>query len=224
MKKILFSIFVLSTCGISAQTYSITPAKTVTFTAMLNNITINDIYQKNTGNTKIQLKWEKVSVNLPASWQFSMCDLGTCYSGIPNGPSTMDSVAVNGQGFLGLNVDPGNTPGSGMVKAFVYQNGFKSNGDTLTWYVKAGVVGIQEISLNDGIHVFPIPASDKLTVNLGYSQAISGSITDALGREILKLNLSSTNNEIDVKALPKGVYVLTIQTADKHLVKRIIKE
>ena len=85
-------------------------------------------------------------VTVPSGWQYSVCDFGTCYSGIPVGPNTMDTVAVNGQGFLGLNIDPSGVAGSGIVKLYVYQNGFPNSGDTLTWTINASMVGIEEIT------------------------------------------------------------------------------
>lgn len=224
MKATFLSVLVLCSLFTKAQTYSISPAKTVTFTAVLNDITINDIFQVNTGNTKILLKWESVSINLPPLWGYSMCDFGQCYPGIPAGPNTMDSVAVGGQGLLGLNIDPGNNQGSGVVKVFVYQNGFKPNGDTLTWYVNSGPVGVEEISLNSDVKVFPNPATNKLNINSGAVEIKNAAITDALGREVLNVSLSSHSNVIDVSGLQKGFYLLNLETADKKMFKRIIIE
>lgn len=218
---ILFTVFILSA---GAQTYSVSPAKTVTFTAALNNLTIEHINQTNTGTSSITLLWEPGSVNLPSQWQYSMCDYNTCYSGIPAGTSTMSPVAPGAQGFLGLNIDPGNTPGSGVVKAFVYQQGFKANGDTLTWYVNAGTVGLEEIFLNSPVKVYPNPATGNLFVQLNYTNAKSANITDITGRVVKELTLSSSMNIIDVSVFEKGCYILNIQTADKHLYKKIIIE
>ena len=214
-------IVMLFTFALNGQTYSVSPAKTVSFTVVLNNITIEDIFQPNTGSSKIQLKWELVSVNLPSQWNYSMCDYATCYSGIPNGPNTMDSIAVGGQGFLGLNIDPGNTDGTGFVKVFVYQTGFKSNGDTLTWYVKTPAVGIEEIIGNSGIKIFPNPVVNCVTVDLSNHKVKSGNITDVFGRKVMDLTLSSGVNKFDVSTLSKGFYMINLQTEEKQLFKRI---
>lgn len=208
----------------NAQTYSISPAKTVTFTAPFSNITISDIYQVNTGSSKIALTWETISINVPAGWGYSMCDLGTCYPGAPTGPTTMDSVPVNGQGFLGLNIDPDVIPGSGVVKVFVYQNGFKSNGDTLTWYVNTPAVSVEEINGNAGIKIFPNPVVSTLTVDLSNHQVKNGTITDVFGRKVMELSLNSGVNKFDLSSLSKGFYMLNLEAGEKQLFKRIIVE
>jgi hypothetical protein len=224
MKAKLFLLFFLGSLIIKAQTYSISPAKTVSFTAVLNNITIKDIYQVNTGNSTIAIVWEKISIAGTNDWQYSMCDLGTCHSDVPAGPTTMSTVAAGSSGFLGINVDPGNTPGSSVVKVLVYQSGFRPNADTLTWYISTPPVGIEEIFANAGIKIFPNPAINNLNIDIANSDLTNIMITDACGRMILNTSLISGLNSIDVSSLAKGFYMLNIQTKDKQFYKRIIKE
>jgi len=224
MRKSFLFIFIVTAFAVKAQTYSINPAKTVTFTAALNNITINDIYQTNTGTGSITLVWEKVSISVPPQWQYSMCDLGTCYPGLPTGPTTMNVVAPGAQGFLGLNIDPGNTPGSGVVKVRVYQSGFVANADTLTWYVNANAVGINEVSINNSVKIYPNPASDYFYVELNkITEVKNACLTDALGKKVMSPALS-TDKKINISELDKGIYFLNIETTEGRILKRIIKE
>jgi hypothetical protein len=223
MKKTLLLIFVLGSFAVNAQTYSISPARTVTFSAPLNNITLNDIYQQNTGTSTLSLTWEKISITAPAQWQFSMCDLGTCHSNVPQGPTTMSIVAVNGAGFLGINVDPGNTAGSGIVKVRVYQTGSPANADTLTWYISATVAGVREYTGNNALSVHPNPATSQINFALhNGEEIISGEIKDAIGRTVLTINASST--QVNISELPKGIYFLHMATASHNYIKRIVKE
>jgi hypothetical protein len=209
----------------SNLTYTLSPARTVSFTAALNDLTVEDIFQVNTGNSKIILKWEKISVDLPAEWQYSMCDLGTCHPGIPNGPTTMDTVAVAAKGFLGLNIDPGTKAGSGMVKAYVWQDGFKAYGDTLTWYVSTPEgVGIGENPFESQIRFYPNPAVDVLNISLGENKAKSCIISDIWGRSVLEFEPINGNNQIDVSGLKRGYYIITIETTEKKFFKRITIE
>ncbi|MBA2610759.1 MAG: T9SS type A sorting domain-containing protein [Bacteroidetes bacterium] len=204
--------------------YSISPSKTVSITAPYSQTTLTDVYQVNTGSSKIVLKWEMVLVNLPLGWTVSMCDFGACYGSIPS-MSTMDTIPVGGQGFLGLNVDPGTIAGSGIVKAYVYQDGYYSNGDTITWNINSSSVGIDEISLSNGISIYPIPARDVLNVNFksGEQEGTYAYVIDALGRKILNLSLSEQNNRIDISELNEGVYYFIIENSRKHILKQIIK-
>ncbi len=226
MKSKLF--FCLAICFVFTKaqvSYSIMPARSLTVSAPASSVTIFDIYQKNTGPSKIVLKWKRISVSLPGTWQYSMCDLGTCYSGIPAGPNTMDTVAVNGQGFLGLNINPGITSGTGVVKVYVYQNTFPNNGDTLTWYINANVNGFEEIFANDNIKIFPNPVRNILTININnsFNENVSAYFTDGLGRKVLTAVLSNRNNTIDISGLENGFYNLIIESKEKQFIKRIIK-
>jgi len=222
MRSKLILLFCIFAWAAQSQTYSISPAKTVTVTAPYSNITIFDIFQKNTGSSPIILQWERVSVNLPAGWGYSMCDYATCYSGIPAGPSTMDTIYPGNDGFLGLNIDPDVISGSGVVKAFVYQQGFKSNGDTLTWYVNTSSVGIEELFDSKGIMVYPNPASDVLYLDLNTAEVSSASLTDGSGRVVLEIPLQNSNR-INLSNLSKGFYILNLETGSGRLSKRIVK-
>lgn len=214
----------LFTFALKGQTYSISPAKTVSFTAVYNTITTNYIYLVNTGSSKIALTWETALINMPANWNYSICDPSQCFPGIPAGPTPLDSIDVGAQSFLGLNVDCGVFPGSGVVKVFAYQNGFRSNGDTLTWYVTSSAVNVEEIFSNDEIKIFPNPVANTLNINISNYQVKIACVNDIFGRTMLDLSLSLGLNKIDLSNLPKGFYVLNLELEDTHLFKRIIVE
>jgi hypothetical protein len=210
MKKItLVAAFLVSAMSTSAQNYTLDPSNTVTVTAPYNTISIFDIYQVSTASTKIQLKWETLNNGLVAGWDFSLCDYGHCLAGLP--PSgTMDSVEVGGMGFLGLNVNPYSIPGTGIVKMYVYENGFYANGDTLTWIVNAGPSGISESSVSGTFAMYPNPASE--TVNLLVSgQETTCLVYDALGALVKSFNVSPTEGtKMDVSDLSRGIYFVRL--------------
>ncbi|MBA3664497.1 MAG: T9SS type A sorting domain-containing protein [Bacteroidetes bacterium] len=226
MKTKLLTLFSLISLAFAAQTYSISPAKTVTFSAPYNNITINDIYMTNTGSTTLSITWELISINLPATWDYSMCDLGTCYTGIPAGPNTMNTATAGGANpFLGLNINPQAVAGTGTVVVRAYKTGSPSSADTLTWKITAGAVGVEELTASKtGIKIYPNPVANSLNIEFGSTKVQEVTITDALGRTILKPITSTGNNTIDLSALQKGFYLVNIVTDEKVMFKRIVKE
>jgi hypothetical protein len=225
MRSKLFALFILLAFIGKSQTYSISPAKTVTFTAPFNNVTINDIYMVNTGTTSLSITWELISINVPTGWDYSMCDLGTCYPGIPAGPTTMNTATVGGSDpFLGLNIDPQNIAGTGTVVVRVYLTGNSSNPDTLTWKITGNAVSIEELTSGGPIKIYPNPVSDKLNINLGNIEIKEVNITDALGRMVLQPKTSAGNNTLDLSGLQKGFYMVNIVTPEKTLFKRLVKE
>jgi hypothetical protein len=208
-----FCAFILSFSS-KAQNYTISPANTVYFTAEYNTLTINDIYMVNNANTKISLSWTLISNNLVAGWDYAICDLGTCYPGIP--PSaTMDSVEVGAMGFLGLNVNPYSIPGTGSVTVYVYETQYPSNGDTLTWYVTSSPSGVNENSKALSMNVYPNPASEVINVDLGghADEAEFISIYNILGEKVLRRQLSGSTIQLELGALASGIYVLAAEDA-----------
>ena len=226
MKALIYIGIILFTSSIiNAQvSYSVSPANTVNVIAPFSQETVSDVYQSNIGNSKIVLKWERVLVNVPVGWTVSICDFGACYGSIPS-MSTMDSIPVGGQGLLGLNVDPGTIVGSGVVKVYLYQDGYYTNGDTITWNITSSPVGIDEISLANGILVYPNPATNYLNINFKNTgfETSSAYVVDALGRRVINIVLAEQNNSLDISKLNAGAYSLIIENGSKQLYKRIIK-
>src|SRR5437773_2046098 len=141
MRKLAVSFLLLMGCAsicAAQQTFVIKPAKVLNVSAPLNKIIIFDIFQQNVDKTPISLGWKRIEVNLPAAWDFSMCDFGTCYAGIPD-TATMFPVDPDSSGFLGLNIIPNGQSGTGQVKCYVFDTRFPENGDTVTWNVSSGI-------------------------------------------------------------------------------------
>lgn len=212
--------------AIQAQvTYTLSPTNTVNLTLPLNQSTGSKIYQVNTGSSKILLKWERVFVNLPVGWTYTSCDNSFCYGGVPVGPNTMDSVSVGGQGFVGVDVDPANISGVGIVKIYVYQDGYYSQGDTLTWNISTTAVGINEYTDNDLVSMYPNPAND--VVYILFKKEYNDSkvqIIDFMGRKVMEEEISGLFNAIDISRLSKGNYFLIIENKEYLISKRLIKQ
>mgnify|MGYP000461619845 CR=1 FL=1 len=87
-----------------------------------NVLTMYDIYQENISDETIELTWETVLVDVPSGWDYSVCDNGTCYVGIPDGFTMPNPVPAGESGFLGLNLTP-NSEGSGILQIYVHVSG-----------------------------------------------------------------------------------------------------
>ena len=81
-----------------------------------------------------------------------------------------------------------------------------------------GAIGLEQVELG------PVPANELLvaTFNPGYFSAIT--ITDALGREVMLVNVQASSNriELNVSTLTNGVYFVTLQTTSGSLVSQKI--
>lgn len=74
-------------------------------------------------------------------------------------------------------------------------------------------IGISETKLDDKINIYPNPTKDWLTI--GFLNIKDIVIYNITGKEVL--HSINTNNRIDVKSLPQGVYTLKVTTTNKNI-------
>ncbi len=102
-----------------------------------------------------------------------------------------------------------------------------SNGCTSSSSIAVNTVGINEISLNDYIDVYPNPTSGNLQVafDLPAEGDYEISIADVLGQTIYsdKLHLSGQYTQnINLSGYSKGVYFLSLKGMNSSGVKKIM--
>lgn len=70
------------------------------------------------------------------------------------------------------------------------------------------------------VEIFPNPAHEVLNVNVKEFASIKGdlqmSLVNILGQKVKIMHLSQANNEIDVAALPQGIYTLIVENEGKR--------
>jgi len=86
------------------------------------------------------------------------------------------------------------------------------------------VVSVKEYDLQSGIKVYPNPAENYLWIDCPFLQHGSVTITDVMGRVVLKSNLDQ-NNKIDIGILVDGIYFVRLDVSEKEgqWIKIIIK-
>lgn len=224
MKRIftlVFGIILLANADLKSQTYSISPNDTIVVTAPYYTITIFDIFQDNISGAPLNLGWTLISNNLVAGWDFSLCDYNTCYIGIP-ASGTMATVPAAGQGFLGVNVDPTNISGTGVVRIYVYDVTAPNGGDTLTWIINTPPVGIDAVEgANISLNVYPNPTTDVLYVTSNANQNATVTILDVTGRQVAEgVQNVQGSFVVNVAALSQGVYIMSYQTESGSIIQR----
>ncbi|HRG57560.1 MAG TPA: FG-GAP-like repeat-containing protein [Bacteroidia bacterium] len=90
------------------------------------------------------------------------------------------------------------------------------------------ITGLNHISNNSNIHLFPNPASDKLSITFDKSMNnnVSVNIVDVAGRIAQTnsfVNISAQSQQhIDISKLAKGVYFVKINTADEEYIEKLL--
>jgi hypothetical protein len=203
-----------------SQTYTISPNDTLWVTANFNQLGVYDIYQDNITSDTIDLNWNVLMIDLPSGWDYSMCDLGHCYVGIPGG--SMDPLPAAQSAFLGLNINPMSVSGTGTVRVYVYDVNSTSQADTLTWIINTQDVGVEEESLMS-FSMYPNPADHMLNIVPGNlsNENYSYEISDISGRIILSGSLNA-DGKVDVSAVPHGIYIVRISSENTSATKKLI--
>ena len=98
-----------------------------------------------------------------------------------------------------------------------------------SWQIDSGTIfstncaaplSINDFSLNNSISIFPNPTDDFIEISLSNGIELdSVEIYDIIGKKVL----NSSQNRIDIENLPEGIYILTINTSNGVLSKKIIK-
>lgn len=173
-----------------------------------NVLTMYDIYQENISDETIELTWETVLVDVPSGWDYSVCDNGTCYVGIPDGFTMPNPVPAGESGFLGLNLTP-NSEGSGILQIYVHVSGEPENGFLCTWIFSAATVGVEALH-QAAFSLYPNPANEFLTVSNPARQNVQYEIRNAVGDLLVMQTTNALSQEFNVHELTSGVYYLRI--------------
>jgi hypothetical protein len=98
------------------------------------------------------------------------------------------------------------------------------NNDPASWIASNDVITSSGEIITDGnLQIYPNPVRDILTINSD-SEIKTLNLTDLYGRPLIKLNENSKYCELDLSQLHKGFYFLIIETANKTITRKIIRE
>ena len=106
-----------------------------------------------------------------------------------------------------------------------------SEDDKVAWYKNVGVTGIdQNTATNNTLKIYPSPVSDQLNIeteNLPtgeYNLRIVDLTGKAMINEQMTINNSKEVQQLDVNALPAGIYMVIVQNKDAQFIQRVVKE
>lgn len=220
MKYFLLNFFTVTfSVAAFAQSAVYSPGKTVNSSLAADGFAKIDLLIFNNTGDSLDIGWNLLSDGLPDGWDYSLCDFGTCYPGIPvNGK--MQRMGVSDTAFLKINLSPMNITGSGMV-IFVVEPKFGEK-DTIVFNITANPLYMAETDLKNRINIFPNPASDFLVIDQGSPQKTGIIICDILGTIIKKENLDPGKNILPVDDLAEGVYFFSFPVNGSVETKKIV--
>jgi len=198
------------------RTYIISPANTVIETASADEEFVKYyIYQENKTSSDLVLAWRRLHADIPAGWDYSLCDLGACYPGIPDS-NTMAAAPPGEKAFLAMNIYPYGVVGTANIRMAVWDVNNPSIVDTVSWSITITPSASIEAPLGHllPLSIYPNPSSDRLFVQLAEHLAGTLQIINSLGAEVLSVKSAGSSVALDISHLPTGAYRLLFTSGD----------
>jgi len=127
-----------------------------------------------------------------------------------------ETLSIGKADILGRTIGENMTEGQGKANALLLQD-FRE--------VEDPDVAIPDESFEDaGVRIFPTKTPDFLNVIISESvkENLAGEFIDRSGKSVKQLVLDALHNEISIKDLNYGVYLLKISSVNKRLTEVII--
>lgn len=90
-------------------------------------------------------------------------------------------------------------------------------------YIVENENNVNEVTLNEGLQIYPLPVRDKLNVTAGGKVIKNVRLTNTSGTTVVTATRPVTFVSLDVSALTEGVYIINVATEDKTYSRKILK-
>lgn len=208
----------------------------VGFTTGTGNVTFN-VYNDAAGKPGTVLGSKTVSLSSISAFGYHNIMLTT-----PVTPSatfyvgyTVPTTAAAGDTITTLTTDgTAGTPGTGYFRYgastwYTYSVGVGMDLSNYIFPIMCAPIGINESNLDTHVNLYPNPNSGKfdLDINLDNASDLKIEVTNMLGQTVystIEKAVTSTSKTINLGDMSKGVYVITVSTANDKLVKKIVVE
>ena len=225
MKKIILSLFFCTICLLAfAQSgITVTPNPVeVEVSAAEDDVEAHNFINNGTAG-EVQLRWVRISEDMPAEWESWVCDNNLCY-----GPSTNETpsnrpviIAGNQNGIMIMHVDPNNVPGVGTIMLEITDfNDHSIVIDTAIYIFNAMTVSTSELEQEvESLSIFPNPTTDyiQLSNNTIVDQVV---IYNVLGKRMLDYRYEP-GRHYDVAGLPAGFYLVSLVNREEGILKTL---
>ena len=187
-----------------AQSYSISPADTITGDAVFDDMNVYNILQNNLTPDTLWLSWEKVMADVPADWEAVNCDNNLCYTELKQS-GNMYPILAGEAGLLSIHVTPHINSGTASIQYAVWETSNPTQKDTLTWIITSELTGIEN-EMNDVISV--ILSGSQLLINASEFNGQLLRIMNLDGRILVNETLNSSQVTYNLSRFSSGIYIV----------------
>lgn len=108
------------------------------------------------------------------------------------------------------------------IKAMAVASG-KYDSDVVEFSYTVDATGIDEVTMNALIEIFPLPVHDKLNVTVGGKTINSVAVSSISGTIIAKSTNAATTVTLDVSQISAGIYIINVATENGLYSRKIVK-
>lgn len=217
----LVVVFTTASSFVFGQNYTITPNDTIRINGGMEDLATLSIQQVNTTSRPINLKWEKLSENVPSNWEASVCDNKMCYTSLEDSGS-MNPVLPSEYGLLLLHITPHVNSGTSVIRYIVWDIENAMRKDTLTYILVVNVTSEISLENNNGIRIFPNPAQNLVNIHSNLQGGFQFSINDLLGNELYSGLSNKTSVLVSTENFSNGLYSILIRNHNKIITSKKI--
>jgi hypothetical protein len=175
----------------------------------------------NNGENPVNLRWVKLNNNIVSGWSSTICDVNACY------PSTTDSadftLAARATGNVDGHFYPNNVVGNGTMRVRIYEVGNPSNQLFITFIGSTNAASVSLLT-KPVLKMYPVPAQDYLTLETQLENGNgTAEIFNAIGKKVADFHLNGNKTRISIGHLPKGHYLVRVNTGKGIITKQIVK-
>ncbi len=181
----------------------------------MDMLSICDINITNEDTTTETFIWNKLDVNIPPDWEFSICDNATCYLSLIDN-ATSAPLAPLASFPMSIHCTPHITNGNALIRYTIQEVSNPNRIDTLTWDIRLSTIGVDEIAKNQS-KVFV--SENKLYCSAGFGSM--NQIHDLSGKIIFS-SAQIEGQSIDIGSLVPGIYFFTSVKENKASTSKFI--
>lgn len=188
------------------------------------NVNVN-IY--NISSDKITLGWEVLDRRENENWDYSLCDLGNCYIGVPNA-GKMAEMDTFDRAFLRVTANPRGNVDYCIFTFRVFDINEKEYADTITFIAAVTGSSIHEKAIPSW-QFWPNPVINELVVST-HESIKSISVFGITGKEEFTFNNADIANQstlpirLDMTSMKPGAYIIKLETEKGESQRIFIKD
>ena len=109
-----------------------------------------------------------------------------------------------------------------ITKGYFCDSIVELSSKTVTFYVDTKAP-VQQVAQETSLNVFPNPARERISVECE-TEMRCVTLCNALGQQVLRVNPNAPQAELSVSGLPRGLYLLKVETVGGSTVRKVVVE